>query len=392
LYAENLLNYSQNVAITTSWGASNMTISPTPVLAPNGTLTANSVVETAAAGAYHYINQVITRPTANAYYTFSAYVKSSTRQITLRMETSSGGGVVAGYNVISTPATTGPTTGVYNTGYSNFTPSIENFANGWCRISASAYISDGASNLALAIFTSNTASNPIYDGNVNSGFFVWGPQLERSNVANPYVATAAANVIASTTLTDLISSNNSGTLISYPIYNSTNKSFTFNGGTTDQYITGNLATIAAGSNVTTEAIIKLNNVTGLKNIFTLGRSGVTFSYGMVISANQLMFRNSNNDWPLASPTTLTTGTWYHLVLISTATGTTGYVNGVSQGTIANVTTNNSINEYCISKRSTNYPAEYMNGEIALVRVYYNKAFTENEVLQNFNSLRGRYNL
>ena len=392
LYAENLLNYSQNVAITTSWGASNMTISPTPVLAPNGTLTANSVVETADAGAYHYINQVITRPTANAYYTFSAYVKSSTRQITLRMETSSGGGVVAGYNVISTPATTGPTTGAYNTGYSNFTPSIENFANGWCRISASAYISDGASNLVLAIFTSNTASNPIYDGNVNSGFFVWGPQLERSNVANPYVSTAAANVIASTTLTNLISSNNSGTLISYPIYNSTNKSFTFNGGTTDQYVTGNLSTIAAGSNVTTEAIIKLNTVSGVKNIFTLGRSAVTFSYGMVINNNSFRFRNSSNDHIFPSPTTLTTGVWYHLVLSSTATETTGYVNGVSQGTTANVVTNNAIPEYCISRRALNDASEYMNGEIALVRVYYNKAFTQNEVLQNFNATRGRFGI
>jgi len=80
------------------------------------------------------------------------------------------------------------------------------------------------------------------------------------------------------------------------------------------------------------------------------------------------------------------------VLSSTATETTGYINGVSQGTTANVVTGNAITEYCISRRSLNSASEYMNGQIALVRVYHNKAFTQNEVLQNFNAVRGRYNL
>ena len=189
-----------------------------------------------------------------------------------------------------------------------------------------------------------------------------------------------------------LSNRNNSTLANTPSYNSANGSFTFNGGTTDQYATGNLATVAAGSNVTTEAVVKLNTVLGTKNIFTLGRSAVSFSYGMVINGSSFRFRNSNNDHIFSSPTTLTTGVWYHLVLSSTATETTGYINGVSQATTANVVTSNAITEYCISRRALNSASEYMNGEIALIRVYHNKAFTQNEVLQNFNAFRGRYGI
>lgn len=189
-----------------------------------------------------------------------------------------------------------------------------------------------------------------------------------------------------------LSNGNTLTLANTPSYNSANGSFTFNGGTTDQYVTGNLSTITAGSNVTTEAFVKLNTVSGVKNIFTIGRSAVSFSYGMVINGSSFRFRNSSNDHIFPSPTTLTTGVWYHLILSSTATETTGYVNGVSQGITSNVVTNNAIPEYCISRRALNDASEYMNGEIALVRVYYNKAFTQNEVLQNFNATRGRFNI
>ena len=144
--------------------------------------------------------------------------------------------------------------------------------------------------------------------------------------------------------------------------------------------------------MTTEAVIKLNTIIGTKNIFTLGRSAVSFSYGMVINGSSFRFRNSSNDHIFSSPTTLTTGVWYHLILSSTATETTGYINGVSQGTTANVVTGNAITDYHISRRSSNSASEYMNGEIALIRVYYNKAFTQDEALQNFNATRGRFGI
>ena len=196
-----------------------------------------------------------------------------------------------------------------------------------------------------------------------------------------------------TAWTDLSGNGNHGTLTNGPTYDNNNLgSFVFNG--TDKYINGSLPTVGAGAAVTIEAVIKLNDVTlgTTKDIINQGRSGTTFSYGMIINGNNLRFRNSNSDHALSLPTALITGVWYHLVLSSLGAVTTGYCNGISQGTAAVGVTTNSIADYHISRRSSNSASEFMNGNIALIRVYNNRAFTSTEVQQNFNALRGRYGI
>jgi hypothetical protein len=37
-------------------------------------------------------------------------------------------------------------------------------------------------------------------------------------------------------------------------------------------------------------------------------------------------------------------------------------------------------------------SEFFNGRIALIRVYKNTTFNQAQVLQNFNSIRGRYGI
>jgi hypothetical protein len=195
------------------------------------------------------------------------------------------------------------------------------------------------------------------------------------------------------TWTDLSGRGNNGTLTNGPAFDNNNLgSFVFDG--TDKYINGSLPTVGAGAAVTIEAVIKLNDVTlgTTKDIINQGRSGITFSYGMIINGNNLRFRNTNGDYALSSPTALTTGVWYHLVLSSLGAVTTGYCNGISQGTAAVGVTTNSITDYHISRRSSISASEFMNGNIALIRVYNNRAFTSAEVQQNFNALRGKFGL
>ena len=194
-----------------------------------------------------------------------------------------------------------------------------------------------------------------------------------------------------TTWTDLSGNGTSGTLTNSPVFNSANLGyFVFDG--TDKYVIGSLASPAVGSSVTIEAVINLTDVSGTKAILSHGRSGTTFACGMVIVGNNLRFRNSTNDHALSNPTTLSAGQWYHLVLVSTASQTTGYCNGISQGTTAQTITSNSITDYHIGRRSNNSASEFMAGNIAYLRVYQNKGFSEEEVQQNFNALRGRYGI
>lgn len=194
-----------------------------------------------------------------------------------------------------------------------------------------------------------------------------------------------------TTWYDISGNTRNGALVNNPTFNANNNgSFQFDG--TDTYVNGQIPVPAVGSSVSIEAILKLNNVSGTKSIFTVGRSGVSFSYGMVIVGANLRYRNSGNDYAFSAPQTLSTGVWYYLTITVSPSITTGYVNGVSQGTTVQLLSSNAITDYHIGRRSSNSATEFMNGNIALVRVYYNKVLTESEISQNFNALRGRYGI
>lgn len=191
-----------------------------------------------------------------------------------------------------------------------------------------------------------------------------------------------------TVWTDLAGSNN-GTLTNGPTFSSANGgSIVFDG--SDDHILGALPLIPFNSSVTIEAIIKLNNTSSNKNIITQGQSAVSFSCGMVIIGTELRFRNSTNDHSLSSPQVLLANQWYHLVLSTTASGTTGYINAVSSGTTIQKVTSNSVANYAVGKRP-GVTSEFMNGNIAKISIY-SKALSQDEILQNFNALKGRFGL
>lgn len=180
------------------------------------------------------------------------------------------------------------------------------------------------------------------------------------------------------------------TVTDYSLSYSSSNSFNFNG--TNNYVAGTLPPLAAGSSSTIEAVVRLTNVTGTRAIFVHGRTGVAFNSGLVVVGGDVRFRNSTNDYAFSSPTTLLANNWYHLVLSSDATGTTGYCNGVSLGSTVQKLTTSALSEWVMGKRSTTSETELLTGAVPVLRVYQNKALTEAEVKRNFNALRGRYGI
>lgn len=188
--------------------------------------------------------------------------------------------------------------------------------------------------------------------------------------------------------TDLAGSND-GTLINGPSFSNANGgSIVFDG--SNDHILGTLPLIPFNSSVTIEAVIRLNNTSSTKNIISQGQSAVSFSCGMVIVGTELRFRNSSNDHSLSSPQVLLANQWYHLVLSTTASGTTGYINAVSSGTTVQKVTSNSVADYAIGKRP-GATSEFMNGNIAKISIY-SKALSQDEIIQNYNALKGRFGL
>ena len=392
-YTENLLINSQNMS-GSGWGPGGLTVTSSPVLAPDGSNTANSLIETTAASAYHYIAQTVSKPPISARYTYSTYVKYNNRQVGLRLE-SSGNGAVATFNVASQTITLAP--GTYGTTFSGASAQLVPSSNGWYRISLTVN-SDTATSIFGQVYFSNGVSS-VYTGDGTSGTYIWGNQLERSIIANRYITTTSANVVSSNTVVDLVNNNQNILFANNMAYSANNGNyFSFDG--VSAIGCSNPMAIATGgsSSVTQEALLYIRSTSaGNQTIFTRGQTGVQFNYGMVINAtlNQLCFRNSSADTVLQSDS-LSTNTWYHLVISTTPSGSTGYVNGVQKNTVVNTTStlSPSNNFWTIGCRPSPGPAVNENffGEIALFRVYQGVAFTPEQVLQNFNSLRGRYNL
>ena len=188
-----------------------------------------------------------------------------------------------------------------------------------------------------------------------------------------------------TVWTDLSGNGNTGTLTNGPTYNNANGgSIVFDG--TNDHILGTLPLITG--EVTIEAWVKFDGVTNRQNVFAQGQDGVSFSCGLVVDNSQIRFRNTNSDYVPSSPSTLVTGQWYHLVFSTTGLLTTGYVNGISNGTTPNVISSNNVQTYKIGQRPASSD-ESLDGNISIVRLY-NRALSAAEVAQNYDALKVRY--
>ena len=156
------------------WSQTNATITANVTTAPDGTSTADKLVENATNN-QHRIDQTTT--SAIGTNTFSVFAKKSERDsIWLRVQTS-------GAYFDLTNGTTSGATGV--------TASIENYGNGWYKCSivrvSTAALEPVRINLAIG-------TNGTYLGNGTSGLFIWGAQLELGSYDTSYIPTTTATV------------------------------------------------------------------------------------------------------------------------------------------------------------------------------------------------------
>lgn len=190
-----------------------------------------------------------------------------------------------------------------------------------------------------------------------------------------------------TTWNDLSGKNNNGTLVNTVTYSTANSGrMVLSGG----YITvANTGAVSNLSNVLSASVWV--NPLIIDNNYRRFIAGDGFpnqkwymEFNGVNIGKVLVFPNGFN-----SNATLTTNTWYNLVLVCTGSQVLLYINGtldISVNTSGPAFTANGIGIGADSNGSSPF-----NGYIAEARVY-NKALTAAEVRQNFNALRGRFGL
>jgi hypothetical protein len=178
--------FLQSEDLTTTWSNTNTTETANATTAPDGTLTADKLVEASDAGAQHAIVQSPS-VTSGSTYTFSGYFKQGERtwlQIsvgTLRFPDN----FKCNFN-LATGAK-----GTIGAGCSD--SSITSIGDGWyrCSITATADSTGGAS---VSFFLAEADDDVAYAGDGTSGFYVWGAQAEVGSVPTSYIPTLGSTV------------------------------------------------------------------------------------------------------------------------------------------------------------------------------------------------------
>jgi hypothetical protein len=162
-----------------SWTKTAASISANVEKAPDGTLTADKIVEDGTSSAH----RVIQSPTTTAVsHTLSCYFKPAERTIAYVRFTDSG--------LVDRAAFFDLTNAVTLTLDAGITATITLLGDGWCRCTAELTAEAGTNTVVIG--ATDTDGVQSYQGDGSSGLFIWGAQLEAADHAGPYAKTVAA--------------------------------------------------------------------------------------------------------------------------------------------------------------------------------------------------------
>lgn len=185
----NLLRYSQQLD-NAAWGNGGCSVAADASIAPDGTLTADKIVEGTLTST-HFVNQATPSVvSAGSKVTFSVFLQSAGRtQAQVRFM--AGGAFPVTVWFIADLTTGAPSLITGLDGYS-----IESVGGGWWRVSITA-TPTATGTVTASVFLVSGGTN-TYVGDGVSGVYAWGLQLEQGSTATDYIKTSDAPASVST--------------------------------------------------------------------------------------------------------------------------------------------------------------------------------------------------
>lgn len=186
----NLLTYSAEFD-NAAWGKTRSSITSNTIVAPDGTLTGDKLVEDTTASNTHQTQRAVGAGSVTPY-SFSVYMKAGERaRGSLVLVNATGSASFNGFDLSSGTLIGSPSVSLFTAA----SASIAAAGNGWYRCTLTATPND-TSTLNVAIRLSD-GSSPIYTGDGYSGIYIWGAQLEAGAFSTSYIATGAATATRS---------------------------------------------------------------------------------------------------------------------------------------------------------------------------------------------------
>lgn len=188
----NICLYSSDLS-NAAWTKSNATITADTVVAPDGTLTGDKIVESTGTG-LHRVYESVTATAAA--YTFTFYAKAAGRNWVYGAFTT-GAVQYAYFDLVN------GVVGTVDAGIT--TASISSVGNGWYRCSVTRTAT--AVTYYPEIGTASSNGVPSFAGDGFSGVFIWGAQLEAGAFATSYIPTVASQVTRSADAASMTGTN-----------------------------------------------------------------------------------------------------------------------------------------------------------------------------------------
>lgn len=187
------------------WTKTNVTVTANDTTAPDGTTTAEKLLETTANGTHVFFTATpISLNMTSDNYTASFFIKGGLgrfRAVLQVLNTGTGNSFFTNINIDALSATTNTSgTGVA------VGASIQNVGNGWYRVSISGRTGANGNHQVVG-YIANDAASTSYTGDVTKGLYFWGVQLEAGAFPTSYIKTTTASVTRNADVASMTSTN-----------------------------------------------------------------------------------------------------------------------------------------------------------------------------------------
>jgi hypothetical protein len=376
--SRNLLRFTTDLT-NAAWNKFNCQITASAAIAPDGTNTAfafNSTISGSTLVRFGGSSQMLSSSIYGGPHTFSVFVKQKNSSASL-LQT----GI---YDIGTLIQGTEPGYAIQN----NFIPSgsffygpgrTENYNNGWYRIITTATLTSSIN--IYQVFLDLSADTYGGTNNPGEGIYIWGPQFEAGTVATQYQPIVANNK----TWPSIINSTLSASLVNNVTYTPNNGgSMLFNGINQYSVLSSNI-NFNTSESFTVSAYVNINKFDSSLLSGAGGNSMFIFNDANTIT----MWTEAGGINIVSIPYNMSLNTnTYITVTRDTNNVLSAYKNGIL---ISNSAERNGQFRWVIIGSLGGGAARFFGGNLYNLKIY-NRALSQQEITQNYNATKSRFNL